>query len=52
MTQEIFGSDPFPYGVKNNRQMLETLINFSCEQGLTAKKMKVEELFAESTLDL
>jgi 4,5-dihydroxyphthalate decarboxylase len=52
MTQETFGKDPYPYGVKSNRKMLETLIDFSHEQGLTAKKMKIEELFAESTLDL
>jgi 4,5-dihydroxyphthalate decarboxylase len=52
MTQEIFGQDPYPYGVKANRKMLETLIDFSHEQGLTKKKLKIEELFAESTLDL
>jgi hypothetical protein len=32
--------------------MLETLIDFSHEQGLTSQKAKVEELFAESTRDL
>jgi hypothetical protein len=32
--------------------MLETLINFSHEQGLISKKPKIEELFAESTLEL
>jgi len=52
MTREIFGEDPYPYGVKANRTMLETLIDFSHEQGLTSKKAKVEELFAESTLGL
>jgi 4,5-dihydroxyphthalate decarboxylase len=52
MTREIFGHDPYPYGVKGNRAMLETLINFSHEQGLIAKKPKVEELFAQSTLEL
>jgi 4,5-dihydroxyphthalate decarboxylase len=52
MTNEIFGDDPFPYGLKANRRLLETLIDYSHEQGLTAKRMKVEELFAESTLDL
>jgi 4,5-dihydroxyphthalate decarboxylase len=52
MTQEIFGTDPYPYGFKGNRKMLETLIDFSHQQGLIAKKPKVEELFAESTRDL
>lgn len=52
MTREIFGDDPFPYGIKNNRGMLETIINYSYEQGLTPEKLKIEELFAPSTLDL
>ena len=51
-TQEMFGSDPYTYGVKGNRKMLETLIDFSHEQGLISKKPKIEELFAESTLEL
>jgi 4,5-dihydroxyphthalate decarboxylase len=51
-TQEIFGGDPFPYGVKANRKLLETVIDFSHEQGLIAKKPKIEELFAESTVEL
>jgi hypothetical protein len=32
--------------------MLETIISYSHEQGLTPRKMNVEELFAESTLEL
>jgi 4,5-dihydroxyphthalate decarboxylase len=51
MTQDILGDDPFPYGVKANMAMLETLIGFSHEQGLTPRQMKVEELFAKETLD-
>jgi 4,5-dihydroxyphthalate decarboxylase len=52
MTREAFGNDPYPYGVKANRKMLETLIDFSHQQGLITKKPQVEELFAESTLGL
>ena len=51
MTRDILGDDPFPYGVKANTAMLETLIGFSHEQGLTPRQMKVEELFAKETLD-
>jgi hypothetical protein len=32
--------------------MLETLIDFSYEQGLITTKPKIEDLFARSTLDL
>ncbi len=52
MTREIFGADPYPYGVKANRKMLETLIDFSQEQGLISKKPAIEDLFAKATLDL
>ncbi len=52
MTRDICGDDPFPYGLKANRPMLEAIIEYSHEQGLIPKKIKVEELFAESTLDL
>lgn len=52
MTQEIFGPDPFPYGVPANRKVLETLIEYSHEQGLIESKIEIDDLFAESTLDL
>jgi len=52
MTRDMFGNDPFPYGVKGNRAMIETLIDFSFEQGLTKQKTDVEDLFAESTRGL
>jgi 4,5-dihydroxyphthalate decarboxylase len=52
MTRNILGDDPFPYGIKTNRAMLDTIIGYSHEQGLTPRKMKIEELFAEETLDL
>jgi 4,5-dihydroxyphthalate decarboxylase len=51
-TRQMFGDDPYPYGVKANRKMLATLIDYSHEQGLTSKKLKIEELFAPSTFDL
>ena len=52
MTQEILGDDPFPYGIKANLAMIETIASYSHEQGLTPRQMKIEELFAKETLDL
>ncbi len=52
MTREIFGIDPYPYGLPKNRGMMETLIDYSYEQGLIPRKPMMEELFAPSTLDL
>jgi 4,5-dihydroxyphthalate decarboxylase len=51
-TRSMFGADPFPYGVKDNEKMIQTMIDFSHEQGLTPRKLTVEELFAPPTLDL
>jgi 4,5-dihydroxyphthalate decarboxylase len=44
--------DPYPYGVKSNRKVLETVAAYSHEQGLTPRVMQLEEIFAPSTLDL
>ncbi|MBI2986429.1 MAG: ABC transporter substrate-binding protein [Deltaproteobacteria bacterium] len=52
MTREIVGDDPFPYGVKANRKMLETLIEYTYEQGLIPQKPKIEDLFVPNTWDL
>jgi 4,5-dihydroxyphthalate decarboxylase len=52
MTRDMIDEDPFPYGVKPNMAMLETVTSYSHEQGLTPRKMKAEELFAAETLDL
>lgn len=49
-TRRVFGEDPFPYGVAANRKMLETLISYSVEQGLTSDKIPVEDLFAPTTV--
>ena len=51
-TRRIFGDDPYPYGLNANREMLQTIVDFSFEQGLTPAKLKLEDLFAPQTLDL
>jgi 4,5-dihydroxyphthalate decarboxylase len=43
---EIFGADPWVYGLgDNNRKNLETLMQYSQEQGLLGRKMALDELF-------
>jgi len=39
------------HGIKANRHILETAATYSAEQGLTPRLMKLEELFAASTMD-
>ena len=51
-TRAVFGDDPYPYGVKANEAMLNTLIDYSHEQGLTKKRANIEEMFAPITLNL
>lgn len=45
-TREMFGEDPFAYGLELNRAMLETVVRFSQEQGLIKERPSVEQLFA------
>ncbi|HEY7244541.1 MAG TPA: ABC transporter substrate-binding protein [Xanthobacteraceae bacterium] len=48
----LMGQDFWSYGVDSNRHALETLMRYSLEQGLIAKPLPVDSLFASSTLDL
>lgn len=49
---EPLAVDPYPYGVKSNQKVLETIAQYSHEQGLTPRVVRMEEVFAPSTLDL
>jgi 4,5-dihydroxyphthalate decarboxylase len=48
--REIFGPDWWPYGIEPNRHVLEALIRYMGEQGLLKKPVKVEDIFAPSSL--
>jgi 4,5-dihydroxyphthalate decarboxylase len=43
---EMFAGDPWPYGVNANRVAIETLIRFMVEQGMIARAMAADDLFA------
>lgn len=45
-------NDPMAYGVKSARKVLETIAAYVHEQGLTPRRVGLEEIFAPSTLDL
>ena len=49
--RSLLGDDPWPYGVKRNRENLERFMDYSLDQGLMEKKLAVEDLFAPATLD-
>lgn len=44
--------DLFPYGVRANRTTLETIARYLEEQGLTTRRVALDELFLTATLDL
>jgi 4,5-dihydroxyphthalate decarboxylase len=50
-TQALFGNDPFPYGVAQNRHTLEALMQYLHEQGFTDRVLTMEELIVPELLD-
>jgi 4,5-dihydroxyphthalate decarboxylase len=51
-TRKLMGENFWPYGIEPNRKALEALFRYSHEQGLARKKLKIEELFHPSALEL
>jgi 4,5-dihydroxyphthalate decarboxylase len=50
--RKALDTDPYAYGLKANRGVLEAITQFSFEQGLTPRKLQLEEVFHPATLDL
>jgi 4,5-dihydroxyphthalate decarboxylase len=48
--QAIIGPDWYPYGIEQNRPTIEALLQYTHEHGLTDRRVKLEELFAPSTM--
>jgi 4,5-dihydroxyphthalate decarboxylase len=48
---EVFGADPWPYGLAANRPTLDEFAGYLVEQGLVAEAPDMAELFAPSTRD-
>jgi 4,5-dihydroxyphthalate decarboxylase len=50
-TQALMGEDFWSYGMNEaNRKTLAAMARYSYEQGLSVRLLKVEEMFAESTM--
>jgi 4,5-dihydroxyphthalate decarboxylase len=47
---EVFGPDPWPYGLEANRHVLTTLVQYLVEQRLLAHPLPIEDLFIPLTL--
>jgi 4,5-dihydroxyphthalate decarboxylase len=51
-TKELMGENFFPYGVAPNRKALDTMFRYAHEQGFANRQLKIEDVFAPSTLGL
>lgn len=51
-TRALMGHNYWPYGVKANRKELELVMRYTHEQGLAKRRLRVEEVFHPSTLEL
>jgi 4,5-dihydroxyphthalate decarboxylase len=51
-TMAVMGRDFWKYGIAENMAEIEALTQYSHEQGLIERKVKVEELFARSTFEI
>ncbi len=50
-TRAMMGDDYWPYGVEANRKTLDTFLHHHHAQGLSSRRLKVEELFHKGTLE-
>jgi 4,5-dihydroxyphthalate decarboxylase len=50
-TRSLLGRDFWPYGVDPNRPTLEVFLRYAHEQGLTPRRLEVDELFAPETME-
>ncbi|KAJ9295623.1 hypothetical protein DTO217A2_9007 [Paecilomyces variotii] len=44
--EQLFGGDPWPYGLEKNRKTLEAAVSYLYEQAMISRKIPIEELFA------
>ena len=51
-TRNLMGKNFWPYGIEANRKELELVMRYVHEQGLVKHRLKFEELFHPSTLEL
>ena len=45
--RQIVGHDPLPYGIEENRPTIEALEQTAFKQGLTPRRMRIDELFVD-----
>jgi len=48
--RDMFGGDPFPFGIEENRPTLEQFLRYVHEQGIAHRYAKVEEIFPKGMM--
>ena len=47
---DMFGGDPFPYGIEENRPTFEQFLRYTHEQGIAHRHAKPEEIFPKGIM--
>jgi 4,5-dihydroxyphthalate decarboxylase len=50
--RDMFGGDPFPFGIEENRPTLEQFARYTFEQGIAHRHAKPEELFPAGVMTM
>jgi 4,5-dihydroxyphthalate decarboxylase len=50
--KNLLGDDLWPYGVAPNRKVIETFLDYHYRQGLSPRKLSIDELFHPSTREV
>ena len=50
--RDVVAHDPWAYGVAASRKELETLFRYLHEQGISSRRVSIEDVFARATLSL
>ncbi len=48
--RDLFGGDPFPYGIEENRATWEQMALYTYQQGIAHRQFKPEEIFPEGIM--
>lgn len=46
----LLGDDWWPYGIADNRAAIDVVLRYHYEQGLTARRLTIEEVFVPGLL--
>ncbi len=50
--RKLMGPDHWKYGIQENEKEISAVTRYSFEQGISARKLEAEDLFAEATFEL